>query len=260
MPVTFDDSDIKRSEGLWTALPEDLTVDPTMNGRHDLPDIEWLVQDMLLPHGQIQPVSIRKTAGKPVLTAGFSRWRAAVEINKRGLTPVPFRLWCKYTQLTEQQAFIANISENRVRNVTTELDDAHNIQRLINVYQMSEAQTAEVYHATPGWIRGRLQLLELSPAAETAVRAKRVVGPAVKAIAKLSKDAQAKVLAKPGKITLADVKEQAPAAAPKPVAIDPKVRKALNILLAEAATQPDAMVVEIHRDTIRAVRDAMEGK
>lgn len=256
MPVTFDDSDIKRSEGLWTALPEDLTVDENMNGRHDLPDVEWLIADMLLPHGQIQPVSIRKTAGKPVLTAGFSRWRAAMEINKRGLTAVPFRLWCKYTQLNEQQAFIANISENRVRNVTTELDDAYNIQRLINVYAMTEAAAAEVYHATTGWIRGRLQLLELTPAAETAVRSKRVVGPAVKAIAKLSKEAQTKVLAKPGKITMADVKAAAPAKVAKPAPAS-DLKTAIRALLADCDKQPNVMVYEIPKELVDAIREAL---
>lgn len=125
MPVTFSDSTIKRREGEWAALPEDLDVDPALNGRHNLPDIEDLIQSILAV-GQIQAVSIRKTGGRPSLTAGFSRWRAVAEINKRGLTPSPTTLRCSYTQFTEKQAFLANIAENRVRNQTTDLDNANN--------------------------------------------------------------------------------------------------------------------------------------
>jgi hypothetical protein len=50
-----------------------LVVDPKMNGRYELPDIGWIV-DSILRHGQLQPVTIRRTASKPVLVAGFSRW------------------------------------------------------------------------------------------------------------------------------------------------------------------------------------------
>lgn len=256
MPVTFTESDIKRQEGLWAGLPEDLDLLPEMNGRHNLPDIEWLIQSILEPHGQIQPCPIRKTAGRPVLTAGFSRYRAVAEINKRGLTPNPLRLNCVFKQLTDQQAFIANIHENRVRNPTVEIDDAYNLQRLINVFQMSEEEAGKVYNENVKWVRSRLQLLELSPEAEKEVRSGRVVPSAAKAIARLSREQQKKVLAKPGKITSADVKRETPA--PTKKADKPDLQKALRVLLAEAATQPEAMIVEIHRDTIRAVREALK--
>jgi ParB family transcriptional regulator, chromosome partitioning protein len=263
MPVTFQDSDIRRSEGLWMALPEDLQVDPEMNGRHELPDIEWLIQDLLLPHGQIQPVSIRKTAGKPVLTAGFSRYRAVAEINKRKLTPEPLRLHCRYTQLDDRQAFIANISENRVRNPTTMMDDAYNLQRLVNVYQMSEKAAAEVYRATVPWVRERRAMLELAPEAVQAVKDGRVKPSAAKAIGKLSRELQKKITSKPGKITTADVAKEAPIPAKadkqSPV-IDRAVRKAIEVILAECKAQPDVMVYEIHRDNVMALRAALEGK
>ena len=165
--------------------------------------------------------------------------------------------------MTEQQAFLANIEENRVRNATTPMDDAYNIQRLINVYQMTEDQAADSYRASVSWIKGRLQLLELTPEAEKAVRSGRVAPSAAKAIAKLSKEHQKAVVAKQGKITTADVKREAPAK-PKleavPVAIHPKVRKAITVLLSECDQQPDVMVFEVHRDTIRALRAAVKGE
>lgn len=108
---------------------------PELNGRHDLPDIEWLISSILTV-GQLQPVPIRKTGGRPVLTAGYSRWRAVKAINDRQLTPEPIRLLCTLKQQTDKQAFISTIHENIVRNATTPIDDAYNIQKLINVFQM----------------------------------------------------------------------------------------------------------------------------
>jgi ParB family transcriptional regulator, chromosome partitioning protein len=214
MAVAFD-TPISRGVTEWAAYPEELEFDPQANGRHDLPDICDLIQS-LLTFGQLQPVTIRKSEGKPVLVAGFSRWRAISEINEKSLSPVKLKLRCSYTQLTEVQAFLATIEENRVRNETTPMDDAYNIQRLINVYQMTEQKVAEAYRTTPAWVKGRLQLLELTPEAEKAVRSGRVAPSAAKALAKLSKSHQKAVLAKTeGKVTTKDVVSVAPAPAPK---------------------------------------------
>ena len=70
MAVDFDVKGSRTSE--YRFLPEMLVVDPKMNGRYELPDIGWIV-DSILRHGQLQPVTIRRTASKPVLVAGFSR-------------------------------------------------------------------------------------------------------------------------------------------------------------------------------------------
>jgi ParB/RepB/Spo0J family partition protein len=258
MAKTLFDTVIGRGQSEWKALPEELEIHPELNGRHELPDIQWLI-DSILSVGQIQPVLIRRSEGKPVLVAGYSRWRAVSEINKRCLTPEPLTLRCSYTQLNEQQAFIANIEENRVRNQTTPIDDAYNIQRLINVYQFSEEKVAETFHATKGWVTGRLRLLELTPEAEKAVRSGRVAGPAVKAIAKLSREHQKAVLAKPGKITAADVKREAPAPAPVKAAPKGNIKAALAALFADCDQQPDVMVFEIHKDIISALRAAVNG-
>src|SRR5690348_9978533 len=171
MAVEFEIKGTRTSE--YGFLPEELEIIPEMNGRHELPDVQWIV-DSILRHGQLQPITIRRTGGKPVLVAGFSRWRAVNEINSKGLSERPLRLRCSYTALNEKQAFLANIEENRVRNQTTPMDDAYNIQRLINVYQMTEQEVADSYRETVTWIKGRLSLIELIPEAEKAVRDGRV--------------------------------------------------------------------------------------
>ena len=79
MAVEFDVKGTRTSEYLFA--PEQLEIDPSLNGRHELPDIQWIVES-ILTHGQLQPVTIRRSGGKPVLVAGFSRWRAVSQINK----------------------------------------------------------------------------------------------------------------------------------------------------------------------------------
>lgn len=222
MAVAFE-TPITRGVTEWKALPEELTINPELNGRHDLPDITGLV-DSILTVGQLQPVTIRKSEGKPVLVAGYSRWRAVDHINRNKLTPEPLTLRCSYTQLTDKQAFLANIHENRVRNETTAMDDAYNLQKLINVYQMSEEDCADVYRASKQWVSDRLALLEAVPEMEQAVREKRISpGTAVKAIKKLSREHQKAAVAKPGKVTAKDVKAVTPKAEPKPVSAKDKL-------------------------------------
>ena len=221
MAVEFDVKGTRTSEYLF--LPEQLDVDSMMNGRHDLPDIAWIV-DSILRHGQLQPVTIRRTAGKPVLVAGFSRWRAVSQINKEKMTAKPLSLRCSYTQLTEKQAFLANIEENRVRNATTPMDDAYNIHRLCNVYQMTVDEVADAYRASVSWVKGRMALIEATPEVEAQIRKGAIKGPAAKAVAKLSKEHQqnlATLAEQKGTVTVADVKREVgetpkPKAAPTP--------------------------------------------
>jgi ParB family transcriptional regulator, chromosome partitioning protein len=208
MAVEFEVKGTRTSEYLF--FPEQLEIDPALNGRHDLPDVSWIVES-ILAHGQLQPVTIRREGGKPVLVAGFSRWRAVSHINKKKLTERPIALRCSYTQLTEKQAFLANIEENRVRNATTPMDDAYNLQRLVNVYQMTHEECAEAYRASVAWVKGRLKLIEATPEVEKQIRAGKIKGPAAQAVAKLSKEHQknlAKVADEKGKVTKADIAKE----------------------------------------------------
>ena len=65
---------------LFQNIPDERYAASSASGRHDLPDIAEMV-DSLLEYGQLQPVTIRKMAGKPVLVAGFTRFRAVAHIN-----------------------------------------------------------------------------------------------------------------------------------------------------------------------------------
>lgn len=240
MAVQFNSEHKRTSE--YRFFPEDITIKPDLNGRYDKPEIEWLITD-ILQHGQHTPVAIRNDGGVAVLVAGFSRWRAISEINKRGLSPVRMQIRCTYVQCSEAEAFLINISENRFRNPTTPLDDAHNIKRLLNVYAMTDEQVAGIYFPTAKteselksarkFVKERIALISLSPEAEEAVKTGRVKENAAAAIAKLSQDQQRKVLeSKPeGTIERKDLKPAKPVKPPK----DTELIRRVTVVLEDVA-------------------------
>lgn len=203
MSVEFKVAHTRKTEYLID--PSLIKVRPEMNGRTELPDIEWLVESMVAI-GQRVPVEIRSDAGKPVLNSGYSRWRAAVEINKKKLVEGKFLLRCVYARCNEQEGFIANIHENHVRNAPTALDDAYNIRRLES-WGRSYEEIAEIYHRRNGkgepdtrWVKNRLGLIALGNDARQALKDGRLKPTAAQAIAKLSEEQQRERVKGTGKV------------------------------------------------------------
>lgn len=196
MAVDFTKSAHTRTSEYLLA-PKEIDVNPELNGRHDLPDIEWLVSDFV-KRGQIQPVGIRNNGGRATLAFGHTRWRAGIEVIKRGLIP-DFKLRCVYFKGNERDAFIANIAENRFRNPTSALDDAHNI-RLLESWGKSMEEIAEIYRESPKWVKDRLKLIELAPEAQQAVKEGRLKPTAAVHIAKLSSEQQREAVKGDGKV------------------------------------------------------------
>lgn len=186
MAVSFEVENTRSSEYYFN--PADITVKPELNGRKNLPEIETLV-DSFVSHGQLQPVLIGRDGGKPVLYDGHRRWRAALEINKRGLTPKPFKLRCVYYQGDEKAAFLATVVANHERCQTDEIDDANNIA-IMGRWGMSNEEIAAVYHRDVPWVKKRLALLELCEEGAAALRDGKMKVSAAVAIAKLTKAAQ----------------------------------------------------------------------
>lgn len=165
MAVAFTTEHTRTSEYLFD--PKELIVKPELNGRHEAPDIEPLIAD-IVRRGQIEPVIVRSDGGKAVLCAGFSRWRAITEINKRKLTPVPLAIRACYLKANELDGFVANIAENRFRKQTTKIDDAYNVRRL-EAWGQTEDQIAEIYGEDVKWVRAMQKLVALDPVAQKAV-------------------------------------------------------------------------------------------
>jgi ParB-like chromosome segregation protein Spo0J len=166
----------------------DIKLKPELNGRHDLPDIEPLIAD-IVANGQLVPCLVRNDGGTPILIDGHSRWRAIVEINKRKLAPVPMKVSCILFKGSEKEAFLVGISCNKARNSTTPTDDGHNIARLER-YGMSMQEIAAFYQEEESWCKKRLALVSLTEASRKAVKEGKVKPSAVTALAKLSEDQQ----------------------------------------------------------------------
>lgn len=202
MAVDFKVQHTRSAE--YRFAPEDILIKPELNGRHDLPDVQWLIKD-ILEKGQLQPVIIRSDGGTPVLVAGFSRWRAVSEINAKGLAGVKLTLRCSYFKGTEAEGFLANIAENRYRNGTTPLDDAHNIARL-EKWGYPLPKIAEKLNETEAWVRGRLALIDLCEEGREAVKDGRLKPTAAVEIAKLNAAQQKKAVNGTGKISVSAAK------------------------------------------------------
>jgi len=239
MAAEFKNFKPKR-DSVYKFPPEKIKVNPKLNGRTELPDIEWLIESMVSPVGQIHSVEIRIEAGIPVLTAGFSRWRAAMEINKRKLIPGGFLLRCVSARRTEKEGFIANLHENLIRNAPSEIDDINNI-RMLESWGRSHEEIAHIYNRKNSkgepdvkWVRSKLALASLSEEAKTAVKQGRLKPTAAQAIARMSEEEQREAVKGEGKVTA-------------PVADSPKkpsasIRLAVIEEVLESMTCPKAIV------------------
>lgn len=209
MAVDFKDKTSYSRVNDYSFDPAAIKINPKLNGRHDLPDIEWLIAD-IATNGQLEPVLIRNDGGIPVLCAGFSRWRAVVEINKRKLTPVPLRIRCSYFKGDEVDGFKVAIRENRFRNQTTPLDDAYNIAQLKR-WGQTEEEIAALYQQEVKWVRNREKLVELTAEAKEALKSGRLKAPAAAKLAKMSAEAQKAAVAGDGKVRLSKATTKKPA-------------------------------------------------
>lgn len=219
MAVDFSKTEHTRTSEYLIA-PKDIDVNPKLNGRVDLPDIEWLIADFKL-QGQLEPCGIRNDGGQAVLAYGHSRWRAGVEGIKRGILSATFKLRCVYFKGNEQDAFKANIAENRYRNATTAMDDAHNIA-MLEKWGQTIPEIAALYRESEVWIKTRLKMIELTPEAQKAVKDGRLKPTAAVAIAKLSAEQQRERVKGTGKVKAPKkVPVENPANAKKPDVWDP---------------------------------------
>lgn len=207
MAVQWASDTMQRAGDVWAEFPENIVIVPELNGRHENTDVESLAAD-IEANGQNEPCGFRKgDDGSTVLAYGHRRYRAVMLINKWRAARGEERrkLLGIYLRVDDKQAFIRAISENRQRRDVSPVDDAHNIGTLIERFQYSLEDVAKVYFPEAKkpeefaealrFVKQRHALLELAPEAEKAVRDGRVKLTAAVHLAKLSRDAQRKVVA-----------------------------------------------------------------
>ncbi len=212
--------------------PNLIRTDPELNGRTDLPGVEWLIDSIMLM-GQLQPCGIRNVGGIPTLAYGHSRWRAVTEINQRKKVPGGLELRCVAVDGNPCDGFLAAIHENYIRNAPTQLDEAGNILRLRR-FGKTDEEIADVFHKDVRWVRDRALLMNATPEVQEAVRSGKVKPTAAKVIAKMSEEAQRQA-----------VKEGVmPPAAPKVASASRPVLRAVVKAIADGGMAPFAVASE----------------
>lgn len=230
MATTFKDD---RGNAIGTRVnsynldPRMVIIDPLLNGRHELPEIESLIADMLSKpdgrsiKGQATPVIIRKDGTKPVLVAGHRRLRAVLEINKRKLLPEPLPLLCSYMQLTEVEALAVAVTENRERAGVTPIDEAFCVKQFLRlgkdhewialhggffpglISKYAEGATngdGDVFRSelkrSIAWVKKREKLLGLTEEAQQEVAKGKIKPSAAEHLAELQAEKQRDLVAK----------------------------------------------------------------
>lgn len=200
MAVTFD---VKDTAGLRDNLfkfnPAEIVIKPELNGRHDFQDLTELIED-IEKNGQLQPVTVRRENGKPVLAFGFRRYQAIVEINKKRKPADRMRIKAVYSEKSERDLFFANWSENHVRKQTTPLDDAFFFLKLKEDWGLSVAEIAERLNLKPSLITARIKLAGATPEVQKAVKTGRLKATAAGRLAKLSSEVQKQAVKGDGKV------------------------------------------------------------
>lgn len=177
MAMSVNTSEKVRRTDVLMVSPFDILVAEEHRGRYFQPTKEKVVEMAMsiFDYSQRQPVECRRVTyeeRKNVLkvTAGFTRTNA-VRLIREGFTGTDgthrhdpaFMIKVMVADCSDQRAFEHNIVENAHRNETSDIDDAHNQNRLRESYGYSDAEIARLYRYNSQNKVGRLrQLLQLT--------------------------------------------------------------------------------------------------
>jgi len=104
--------------------------------------------------GIVQPLVVRRVAGRYQLIAGERRWRAA---QKAGLSRVPIVV----RDVPEEMALEMTLVENLQREDLNPIEQAHAFQRLTDEFHLTQEQAAERTGKDRATIANALRLLKL---------------------------------------------------------------------------------------------------
>jgi ParB-like chromosome segregation protein Spo0J len=262
-------TDVGRGATTFQAYPEEILLDPELNGRHEPTDVLDLAADIGL-RGQSTPVVCRKDdKGNPVLVFGHRRYQAIHLLNEQN-PDARRKINFIYRRYTEVEAFIEAISENRFRKDGTPMDDANNmeilqrrfgktVEDIAKVY-FPEAKTPDELKASLKFVKDRLALIELAPEAQTAVREKRIKITAAVKLSKLNREQQKKRVAKEGKIKGSDIDSpKGKKAKTKPGKIAPALKAIIDSLLEtadfESYDERKTVWISVHAEQLVALKN-----
>ena len=117
--------------------------------------IETLAQS-IAKQGLIQPITVRPKGSVYEIIAGERRWRACQKIAK---SPVPVII----QQVSDETALAIALIENLQRQDLNAIEEAQALNRLINEFDLTHQQIAEILGHSRAHITNQLRLLQLEP-------------------------------------------------------------------------------------------------
>lgn len=193
--------DVKRGDFFYVD-PFKVIVKEENRGRAFPPTPEKIIEKALSMRdmGQIQPVVCRVVEDKKLmLDAGFTRTAAARLIRtgfdykdengeKQNYKDEDFKLKVVLQKGNDMDALLSNIAENRHRDDTSVIDDAHNQNRLRDRYGKSDTELAKLYRCAVSTIAQKSRLLGLSQKIQERVHYKGLSMSAALALLDLPED------------------------------------------------------------------------
>ena len=154
--------------------PDDIIAEFSKSGRTKLPPIDHIVADFKDPKiGQLQGVGVRPKEASEykddkrewVLVWGFSRYRAAVQVNndrKSKPKAKPFLLKVEDARAgSDEASFEKTIIENAHRKNVDPIEQARAMKRCIDEFEWSKVKVAKRFGVAPAQVTFSMQLLNL---------------------------------------------------------------------------------------------------
>lgn len=135
-------------------------------------------------HGVVQPLVVRPSGTGYQLVTGERRWRAA---QRAGLSTVP----CLVRETTDGEALQIALVENLQREDLNPMDAAKGYRQLIDQFESTQEQVANIVGKSRSAVANTLRLLELPPDVQAEVTAGTLSEGHARALLGLGKDEEA---------------------------------------------------------------------
>lgn len=140
--------------GICYISVEDIKPSPVQPRRHFAQDSLLELADSIAQHGVLNPLTVRRRAGKFELVAGERRLRAS---RIAGLKEVP----CIVLDVDMEEAGLLALIENIQRRDLDFVEEAEGIAQLIRVFGMSQEEAARRLGKSQPSVANKLRLLKL---------------------------------------------------------------------------------------------------
>ncbi|MFO7582037.1 ParB/RepB/Spo0J family partition protein [Guyparkeria sp.] len=151
--------------------------------------------DSIRAQGVIQPVVVRRRSGEYELIAGERRWRAA---QKAGLSRIPAVI----REIDDNQAAAMALIENLQREDLDAIEQAKAMQRLVQEFNLTHQQVADILGISRPAVSNALRLLDLAAPVQKLLRERTIEAGHARSLAALPKKEQVSLAERVVKRTL----------------------------------------------------------